>query len=199
MIQWKYDQFSPEQHQALDDLITDSKTMNEDDVRRILVSEHQIQEKEDEIPYVDQESRARVILAQLREVRQLPSEQPEKSRGEEHESVAEAKNIKIAARVAEMNKVECNRARKCLKTQAQGPQVNQNQLENSQRPPPELERRIELIKKNEATDILIESSMIKLLADFIQEEKGSFNPLKNRNRPDFEAELVKYKRMKQSV
>ncbi|KAA6353405.1 MAG: hypothetical protein EZS28_051068, partial [Streblomastix strix] len=67
MTQWKYDQLSPEQHLALDDLITDSKTMNEDDIRRILVSEHQMQENEDEIPNDDQESRARVVLAQLRE------------------------------------------------------------------------------------------------------------------------------------
>ncbi|KAA6368364.1 MAG: hypothetical protein EZS28_036109, partial [Streblomastix strix] len=271
---WKYDQLSPEQHLALDDLITDSKTMNEDDIRRILVSEHQMQENEDEIPYDDQESRARVVLAQLREAgfmkavkrkrnggynsweesgdlrtyvlgrlqpnnesqaatsklsssstpiatRRLSGEQPEQTRGEEPESVAEAIIIKIAARVAEMikkqNAIELENALKVENerisaqhvplasssvqpaTQAQVPQVFQNQLENTQRPPPELERRLELIKKKEATDLLIDSSMTKLLADFMQVEKGSFNPLKNRSRPDFEAELVKYKWMKQSV
>ncbi|KAA6364304.1 MAG: hypothetical protein EZS28_040170, partial [Streblomastix strix] len=41
--------------------------------------------------------------------------------------------------------------------------------------------------------------MTKLLADFMQVEKGSINPLKSRSRPDFEAELVKYKWLKQSV
>ncbi|KAA6357225.1 MAG: hypothetical protein EZS28_047248, partial [Streblomastix strix] len=263
MTQWKYDQLSPEQHQVLDDLITDTKTMKEDDIRRILVSEHQMQENEDEIPYDDQESRAIVVLAQLHEAefmkrvkrkrnggynsweesddlrtyvlgllqpnnesqaatsklsssstpiatRRLPGEQPEQSRGEESESVAEATIIKIAAREAEMikkeNAIELENALKAENqrisaqhvplanssiqpaTQAQAPQVIQNQLENSQRSPPELTRRLELIKKKEATDLLINSIMTKLLADFMQVEKGSFNPLKNNSRPDFETE-----------
>ncbi|KAA6396341.1 MAG: hypothetical protein EZS28_008126 [Streblomastix strix] len=52
-------------------------------------------------------------------------------------------------------------------TQAQVPYVIQNQPERTQRLLPELERRLELIKKKEETDSLIDSSMTKLLADFI--------------------------------
>ncbi|KAA6364303.1 MAG: hypothetical protein EZS28_040169, partial [Streblomastix strix] len=63
-------------------------------------------------------------------------------------------------------------------TLAQVPQVIQNQLESSQKSHPELKKKLELIKKKEATDILIDSCMTKLLADFMQVEKGSINPLK---------------------
>ncbi|KAA6355039.1 MAG: hypothetical protein EZS28_049434, partial [Streblomastix strix] len=80
--------------------------------------------------------------------------------------------------------------------QAQGHQVNQNKVafynkifpiakkDSSEKRKSQIvlfQTKLELIKMKEAFDILIESSMIKLLADIVQVEKGSFNPLKNRN------------------
>ncbi|KAA6387554.1 MAG: hypothetical protein EZS28_016919, partial [Streblomastix strix] len=122
---WKYDQLSPEQHQVLDDHITETKTMNEDDIRRILVFEHQMQENEDEIPYDDQESRAIVVLAQLREA-----------------GFMKAENQRISAQLVPLANSSIQPA-----TQALVPQVIQNLLENSQKISPRIDKEARINKK----------------------------------------------------
>ncbi|KAA6360104.1 MAG: hypothetical protein EZS28_044369, partial [Streblomastix strix] len=188
--------------------------------------------------------------------RKIPREQPEQSRGEEYESVAEAIIIKITASVADMiKKKNAFKLENAFKVENEGisvlcvplvsssiqpaasvqvPQVNLNQLESLQSTSRELERSHRMTSCMQKMEVSIRARRKSRIApDFsgfqnlrhgqfrqnvtrgcsglsvisIRDQpffslvlsSSSFNPLKNRSRPDFEAELVKYKWMKQSV
>jgi hypothetical protein len=55
------------------------------------------------------------------------------------------------------------------------------------------------MKDQEERDKEIESDMIKLLENTLRIEKGQLNPLRYRDRTNFEYELMKYKWVKTSV
>ncbi|KAA6396342.1 MAG: hypothetical protein EZS28_008127 [Streblomastix strix] len=65
--------------------------MIEDDIRRIVVSEYQMQENKDEIPYDDKKSLARVVLVQLREAGFLNAVQRKRNGG--YDSIEESADL----------------------------------------------------------------------------------------------------------
>ncbi|KAA6382542.1 MAG: hypothetical protein EZS28_021932 [Streblomastix strix] len=185
MTEWQLNKLSQAQRNKLDEIIYEAHGQSSERIESILQDNRELDDDPDGL-FTDKQLHVRAVLSSfIQQFRMKPAKRNQ-----------QGKRVNILETAGDINEYISQHIDEPLREPTQPiPKINTH----PQVRPAEFQEQLEIIRAQELADRETDQDMTRLLVHNLHIEKSNFNPIKYRQRSDFESELGKIHWLKQNV